>query len=82
VDRRVPARGLLDGAADDRDTRSGDRLRRDFPGEVRIYRQLTSPDPDEQVIADVGMRNARLGGVQGLLQLTIVFVMVSIRLGA
>jgi hypothetical protein len=50
-----------------------------LPGEIRIYRQLTSADPDVDLIGDLGMRNAKLGGVQGIMQLTIVFVMVNIR---
>ena len=28
---------------------------------------------------EIGMRNARLGGIQGVLQLSIVFVMVGLR---
>ena len=52
-----------------------------LPGEVRVYRQLTSPDPDNDVIGDLAMRNARLGGIQGLLQLAVVFVMVGLRYG-
>jgi hypothetical protein len=52
-----------------------------LPGEVRIYRQLTSADPDEAVISAVGMRNAKLGAVQGALQLTIVLLMVGLRYG-
>ena len=51
-----------------------------LPGEARIYRQLTSGEPDTDLIADIGMRNAKLGGLQGLLQLSIIFVMVNIRL--
>jgi predicted neutral ceramidase superfamily lipid hydrolase len=50
-----------------------------LPGEVRIYRQIVSEDPDDEIIGTIGMRNARLGGVQGLLQLTIIFVMVNLR---
>jgi hypothetical protein len=50
-----------------------------LPGEIRIYRQLVSPDPDEELIAELGMRNAKLGGVQGVMQLAIVFVMVGLR---
>lgn len=50
-----------------------------LPGEIRIYRQLTSAEPDVHPIGAIGMRNARLGGVQGLMQLRIVFVMVKIR---
>lgn len=52
-----------------------------LPGEVRIYRQLTSAEPDTEVISAVGMRNARLGGLQGLLQLGIIAVMVGLRWG-
>jgi hypothetical protein len=50
-----------------------------LPGEIRIYRQLTSADPDVELIGELGLRNARLAGVQGVMQLTIVFVMVNIR---
>jgi hypothetical protein len=50
-----------------------------LPGEIRIYRQLTSAEPDIDLIGAIGMRNAKLGGVQGLMQLTIVFVMVNLR---
>jgi len=52
-----------------------------LPGEIRIYRQLTSGDPDYDLIGQIGMRNAKLGGVQGLLQLTIVALMVGLRYG-
>jgi hypothetical protein len=52
-----------------------------LPGEIRIYRQLTSADPDYDLIGEIGMRNAKLGGVQGALQLTIVFLMVGLRYG-
>jgi hypothetical protein len=48
---------------------------------VRIYRQLTSGNPDFDVIGDIGMRNAKLGGIQGLLQLSIIFLMVGLRFG-
>jgi hypothetical protein len=50
-----------------------------LPGEVRIYRQLASGDPDPTVISRIGMRNARLSGLQGFFQLTIVVVMVYLR---
>jgi hypothetical protein len=52
-----------------------------LPGEVRIYRQLTSENPDFDVIGDIGMRNAKLGGIQGALQLALIFVMVGLRYG-
>lgn len=50
-----------------------------FPGELRMYREMTSTNPDEELIGAIGMRNAKLAGVQGVLQLTIVFVMVYVR---
>ena len=52
-----------------------------LPGEVRIYRQLQSGNPDPEVVSRIGMRNARLSGLQGLFQLAIVVVMVSLRWG-
>ena len=52
-----------------------------LPGEVRIYRQLTSENPDFDLIGDIGMRNAKLGGIQGALQLALIFVMVGLRYG-
>ena len=52
-----------------------------LPGEVRMYRQMVSSDPDPTVISAIGMRNARLSGVQGAFQLAIVAVMVSLRYG-
>lgn len=50
-----------------------------LPGEVAIYREIVSADPDTERISAIGMRNAKLGGVQGLLQLGIVFVMMQLR---
>jgi len=50
-----------------------------LPGEVRIYRQLASGSPDPDVISRIGMRNARLSGLQGLFQLAVVVVMVYLR---
>jgi hypothetical protein len=52
-----------------------------LPGEVRIYRQLASSDPDPEVIGRIGMRNARLSGLQGGFQLAVVVVMVYLRWG-
>nr|WP_246972386.1 hypothetical protein [Natribaculum luteum] len=52
-----------------------------LPGEARIYLEMTAADPDPDVISRYGMRNAKLSGVQGVFQLTIVVVMVSIRWG-
>jgi len=50
-----------------------------LPGEIRMYLQMTSENPDEQVISEIGMRNAKLAAVQGVLQLAIIFVMVYVR---
>ena len=50
-----------------------------LPGEIRIYRQLVSSDPDIDLISSIGMRNAKLSGINGLLQLAIIYVMVNIR---
>jgi hypothetical protein len=50
-----------------------------LPGEIRIYRQIASDDPDYDLVGEIGLRNAKLGGVQGAMQLTIVFVMVGLR---
>jgi hypothetical protein len=52
-----------------------------LPGEVRIYLQLASSDPDPEVISRIGMRNARLSGLQGGFQLAVVVVMVYLRWG-
>jgi len=50
-----------------------------LPNEIRILRQLLSDKPDIEKIGRLGMRNARLGGIQGILQLSIIFVMAIIR---
>lgn len=50
-----------------------------LPGEIRMYLEMTSANPDEELIGAIGMRNAKLAGVQGALQLAIIFVMVYIR---
>lgn len=50
-----------------------------LPNEIRILRQLLSDKPDIEKIGKLGMRNARLGGIQGVLQLSIIFVMAIIR---
>jgi hypothetical protein len=50
-----------------------------MPGEVRMYLEMTSADPDTGVIADIGMRNAKLAGIQGVFQLSIILVMVYLR---
>jgi hypothetical protein len=50
-----------------------------MPGEVRMYREMVSEQPDRQLIGDIGMRNAKLSGIQGAFQLAIVAIMVLMR---
>lgn len=50
-----------------------------LPNEIRVFRQLLSKTPNIELISRLGMRNAKLGGVQGLLQLGIIFVMANLR---
>lgn len=50
-----------------------------LPGEVRMYLEMVSAAPDAGLIGRIGLRNARLAAVQGVLQLAIVLVMVHIR---
>ena len=52
-----------------------------MPGEVRIYLQMISEDPDTELISRIGLRNAKLSGVQGVFQLAIIVVMVYLRWG-
>ena len=52
-----------------------------MPGEVRMYLEMTSAEPDASIISAVGQRNAKFGGIQGLFQLVLVAVMVSLRYG-
>lgn len=52
-----------------------------MPGEVRIYRQMVSEHPDTELIGDIGLRNAKLAGVQGTFQLSIIVLMVYLRWG-
>ncbi len=52
-----------------------------LPGEVRMYLEMTSADPDPSVIAGIGKQNALLGGVQGFLQLILIVDMVYLRFG-
>ncbi|RLM57474.1 hypothetical protein DVK02_06830 [Halobellus sp. Atlit-31R] len=53
-----------------------------LPGEARMYLEMTSADPDADLIGSIGLRNAKLAGVQGVLQLSVVAVMVYIRWGS
>ena len=50
-----------------------------LPNEIRIFRQLLSERPDIEKISRLGMFNAKLGGVQGVFQLAIIFVMANLR---
>ena len=50
-----------------------------LPNEIRVFQQLLSESPDIGKISRLGMRNAKLGGVQGIFQLAIIFVMANLR---
>ena len=52
-----------------------------MPGEVRMYFEMISADPDASVIAAIGKQNAMLGGVQGFFQLILILDMVYLRYG-
>jgi hypothetical protein len=52
-----------------------------LPGEVKMYREMRSANPDTAVISRIGMRNAKLAGVQGVFQLAVVASMVYLRYG-
>jgi hypothetical protein len=50
-----------------------------LPNEVLVYRELLSSNPDKERISRLGMRNAKLSGVQGFFQLAIIALMVYLR---
>lgn len=50
-----------------------------LPNEFSMFRQLLSPRPDVNKISRIGMRNATLGGIQGIFQLAIIFDMAVLR---
>lgn len=52
-----------------------------LPSEVQVYLESMSTEPDKERIGRLGMRNAKLGGVQGAFQLVIVVLMVYLRWG-
>jgi hypothetical protein len=52
-----------------------------MPGEIRMYLQMRSENPDKEVISEIGMRNAKLGGVQAVFQFIIIVLMVYLRWG-
>ncbi|MBI2868231.1 MAG: hypothetical protein HYX96_00190 [Chloroflexi bacterium] len=50
-----------------------------LPNEIRVFRQLWSDTPDIAKISRLGMMNAKLGGLQGIFQLAVIFVMANLR---
>jgi len=52
-----------------------------LPNEVLVYLEMLSDAPDKERIGRIGMRNAKLSGVQGAFQLSIVVLMVYLRWG-
>lgn len=52
-----------------------------LPGEIRMYVEMRSADPDPGVISAIGRQNAKLGGVQGFFQLVLILDMVYLRFG-
>ncbi len=50
-----------------------------LPNEIRVFQQLLSDKPDIDKISRLGMRNAKLAGLQGIFQLGIIFVMANLR---
>jgi len=52
-----------------------------LPGELRMYREMRSANPDPSIIAAIGKQNAMLGGVQGVFQLLLILDMVYLRYG-
>jgi len=52
-----------------------------MPNEVQVYLEMMSDEPDKERIGRLGMRNAKLSGVQGAFQLAIIVLMVYLRWG-
>jgi hypothetical protein len=52
-----------------------------MPGEIRVYREMSTANPDAALIQQIGQRNAKLAGVQGAFQIMIIVVMVYLRYG-
>ena len=50
-----------------------------LPNEIRIFQELLSEKPNIDKIARLGMTNAKLGGLQGVFQIAVVFVMATLR---
>lgn len=49
-----------------------------MPNGMRIFIELAKPRPDRERIAKLNMLNVRLSGIQGILQIAIIFVMVNL----
>lgn len=52
-----------------------------LPNEVLVYLEMISVNPDKERIGRIGLRNAKLSGVQGAFQLAIIVLMVYLRWG-
>jgi len=52
-----------------------------MPGEIRMYLEMTSAQPDPSIISAIGRQNAKFGGIQGLFQLVLIVDMVYLRFG-
>ena len=50
-----------------------------LPNGLRILGEILKEKPDIETVSKLGMRNARLGGIQGLMQIAIIFVMANLR---
>jgi hypothetical protein len=51
------------------------------PNTVQIYLEMVSESPDKDRIVQLGLRNAKLSGIQGTFQLAIIVLMVYLRWG-
>jgi len=52
-----------------------------MPNEVLVYLEMMSEEPDKERIGRLGLRNAKMSGVQGVFQLVIIVLMVYLRWG-
>jgi hypothetical protein len=52
-----------------------------MPTEVRIFLELRKKQPNREKIIRLGMRNVKLAGSQGILQIALIFVMANLALG-
>ncbi|MFB6112816.1 MAG: hypothetical protein ABEJ58_01780 [Halodesulfurarchaeum sp.] len=52
-----------------------------MPNEILIYKEMISENPDTERIGRLGLRNAKLSGVQGVFQIVIIVLMVLLRWG-